>query len=162
MKKTTAKVTHRDYVPYNWIAIEFCDVEFYGFRAEEMKRKWDNIKSKRYYTYNSLYEEQKAKIQNLRDKSEALYEQIKLSKPFYRFWYNKKEKEMLSEAYNLSNQADKLEKENKKILDKRLFNVYECHTEIEKLLQQNGFALTFTSSRGDECVTDTEIWTLEE
>ena len=59
MQKTTAKVEHRDYVPWNYIALRFCHVNFYGFRAEEMKQKWEDIENKRYQKYNSIYKENK-------------------------------------------------------------------------------------------------------
>lgn len=162
MPTTTAKVEHRDYVPWGWIAIKFCKVKFYGFRAKEMEKKWGDIESNRYITYNSLYEKNEIRIQNMHNKASAIHKQIKASKPFYRFWHNKVEKEMLSEANKLSNQAYELEKENEEVGNKRLFDVFECHTQIENLLQQNGFVLTSTSSSGNECVTKIEVWTLEE
>lgn len=179
MQKTTAKVEHRDYVPRGWIAIEFCNVYFYGFRAEEMKRKWRDIEHKRYVQYDPLYEENEAKIQNMRNQINAINAQkeslinSKPSKPFYRFWYNKSEKARISEidklldelskqADKLTVEADKLEKENEEIGAKRFFEVYECHRLIENLLNENGFVLTHTSSDGEECVTKTEVWTLEE
>ncbi len=161
-KITTAKVQHRDYVPWGWLAIEFCDVDFYGFRAEEMERKWTAIEHKRYEQFNSIYEENEKKSKSMRDKANAIYKQVAESKPFYRFWYNKAEKEMIHEADNLINQAYQLEQENKDVEDKRFFNNYEARSKIEELLQQNGFSLTHTSSSGDECVTETEVWTLEE
>ena len=162
MLKTTAKVEHRDRVPYGWIAIEFCDVDFYGFRAEEMKKKWRDIEHKRYVEYNTLYEENKAKIQAMENSADAIREVVKESKPFYRFWYNKDEKEMLSKADELLDQADELKKENKKVKKKRFFETYECLRKIEELLQENGFVLTHTASRGEECIVKTEVWTLEE
>lgn len=169
MQKTTAKVKHRDYVPHGWIAIEFCDVDFYGFRAKEMERKWDDIKRKQYYEYAPLYDKNKTQIQNLRNQIDAINAQGKSlidSIPFYRFWYTEAEKEKISEFNKLldelSKQADDLEKENKEIGDKRFFGVYECHRRIEDLLQQHGFVLTSTSSKGNECVTEIEVWTLEE
>lgn len=179
MQKTTAKVEHRDYVPSGWIAIEFCNVHFYGFRAKEMERKWRDIEDKRYVQYAPIYEKNKAKIHNMRNQINAINAQkeslinSKPSKPFYRFWYNKAEKTKISEIDKildeLSKQADeliieanKLEKKNEEIGEKRFFEVYECRTKIETLLQQNGFVLTHTSSEGKECVTRTEVWTLEE
>lgn len=162
MQKTTAKVEHRDYVPHGWVAVEFCRVTFYGFHANEMNRKWEDIENQRYVKYNSLYEENKVKIQNLHSQVDSIHKQIKESKPFFRFWYTKAEKEMLSEANKLLNQAYELEKENEDVEDKMFFDVYECHRKLEEFLQQNGFVLTSASSSGDECVTETEIWTLEE
>lgn len=162
MLKTTAKVKHRDWVPYGWIAIEFCDVDFYGFRAGEMDKKWHDITRKRYDTYDSLYKENETKIQDLHNNTKDIRKQVKESKPFYRFCYNEVEKEMLFKADNLSKKAYELEKENEQIKGKRFFNVYECHRKIEELLQQNGFVLTHASSTGEECVMETEIWILEE
>lgn len=162
MQKTTAKVTHRDHVPLWWIAVEFCHVNFYGFRADEMKRKWDAIENKRYQEYDSIYKENEIKIQSLRTKADTIYKRLKESKPFYRFWYNKAEKEMLAEAQELSNQAYELEEENEKVEKKKFFDSFDCRMKIEALLQQNGFVLTHTSSEGEECVTKTEVWTLEE
>lgn len=162
MQKTTAKVEHRDYVPMMWIAIKFCRVDFYGFRAKEMERKWQAIKNKRYEKYDSLYKQNEIKIQNLRNQADAIYKRVKKCRHFYRFWYNKAEKEMLSEAHKLSNQANELEETNKSVKDKRFFDVRECHIKIENFLQQNGFVLTHASSSGEECVDKIEVWTLEE
>lgn len=179
MKKTTAKIEHRDHIPYGWIAIKFCHVNFYGFREKEMTKKWEDIKNERYYKYAPLYEQNETKIQNLRNQIAEIYAEIeslmdsKPSKPFYRFWYNKAEKEKISDINKLSDElskqanemtfeANKLEKENKEIGDKRFFEVYECHRIIENLLNENGFVLTHTSSEGEKCVTKTEVWTLEE
>lgn len=162
MQKTTAKVEHRDYVPFGWIAVTFCHVDFYGYRAGEMKKKWSDIKHQRFRKYDSLFKENKTKIKNLRSKANAIRSQVEKSKPFYRFWYNKEEKEMLSEADELSRQAYELANKNNEVEEKKFFSTYECHKRIEELLEQNGFVLTSTSSSGDECVTDTEIWTLEE
>lgn len=162
MPKTTAKVRHRDYIPFGWIAVKFCNVDFYGFRAKEMTEKWSDITNKRFIAYYSLYEENETKIKNMRDKARGLNEQVKSSKPFYRFWYNKAEKEMLSEAKELSIQANQLEEKNEKIRHQCFFDVYECHRKIENLLQQNGFVLTSIASEGDRCITEIEIWTLDE
>ena len=162
MQKTTAKVEHRDYVPWGWIAIEFCDVNFYGFRAEEMERKWSAIKNKRYDKYDSLFKQNETQIKDWRNAASAIRNQVKRSKPFYRFWYNKTEKDLLATADKLSSQANKLEAENQEVKNKRFFGVYECHRKIEDLLQQNGFVLTHTSSGGEKCVTKTEVWTREE
>jgi len=179
MQKTTAKIEHRDYVPSGWIAIKFCNVHFYGFREKEMQKKWRDIEHKRYAEYAPLYEENEAKIQNLNDQLTEIHTRIdslensRPCKPFYRFWYNKDEKtriaaidklldELSKQADELKTEADKLENENKEIGDKRFFEVYECHRLIENLLNENGFVLTHTSSEGEECVTKTEVWTLEE
>lgn len=162
MPKTTAKVEHRDYIPWGWIAIKFCDVEFYGFRADEMSKKWQKIKSERYEKYDSLCKENEMKIDALRTLASSIRDNVKKSRPFYRFWYNKSEKDMLATAAKYSSEADKLEEENEKVKSNRFFETFECRMKIEELLQQNGFVLTNASSRGEKCITKVEIWTLEE
>lgn len=162
MQKTTAKVKHRDYVPWGWYALEFCHVNFYGFRADEMYRKWDAIKDKQYAEYNSIFKQNEIQIKDWRNVANAIRNQVKKSKPFYRFWYNKTEKDLLATADKLSSQADELEEKNKEVKIKRFFDVFECRIKIEDLLQQNGFVLTHTSSSGEECVIETEVWTREE
>ncbi len=178
MKKTTAKIEHRDYVPHGWLAIKFCYVHFYGFRSEEMKKKWTGIALTRYDKYNRLCEQNKTTIQYLNNQINEINSHKKAliaskpSKPLFRFWYNKSEKEKICEinknldeiskqVSDLTIQVDNLEKENKRIEDKK-YDVYEIHREIEDFLQQNGFVLTSTSATGNECITETEVWTLEE
>lgn len=162
MSKTTAKVEHRDYIPWGWIAIKFCDVEFYGSRAAEMSKKWQKIKSERYEKYDSLCKENEMKIEAWRTLASSIRDNVKNSKPFYRFWYNKSEKDMLATAAKHLSQANELEEENEKVKANRFFETFECRMKIEELLRQNGFILTNASSRGKECITKIEIWTLEE
>lgn len=162
MQKTTARVEYRDYVPSGWIAIKFCNVEFYGFRANELQKTWEDIKHKRYVEYTSLYKENEIKIKNLLNEAIDIRKQVKASKPFYRFWHTKSEKNMLSIAKNLSLKAYELEEKNQEIKNKRFFEVHECRRKIEELLRRNCFVLTHTSSEGERCVTKTDIWTLEE
>lgn len=205
MRTTTATVTHRDSIPYGCISFEFCDVEFCGYRAGDMMQKWINIKQKRFNKYTSIYEENEAKIQNLHNQLNSIHTQKKSlinskpARPFYRFWYNKDEKEKVLEINKLldklskqekelTKQIHELEKENKRVRDKRFFDVYECHDEIKILLRQNGFVLTDISYNPNcyapdndifscdrkclhentcwiaekECCTETEVWTLKE
>lgn len=170
MLKTTAKIEHRDRVPYGWIATKFCDVNFYGFRAEEMETKWANIKREQYIKYAPLYEKNATQIQNLRNQINAIHAQKDslINSNFYPLRYeelpevSKLWNELSKQADELTMQVNELEKENKEIGNKRFFGIYECHRRIENFLQQNGFVLTHTSSKGYECVTEIEVWTLEE
>ncbi len=160
--KTTAKVEHRDYVPSWYLAVTFCNVYFYGFRAKEMETKWREIKKMRFAEYDLLVKQNEIKIQYLLDTANEIRNNVKKNKPFYRFWYNKVEKHQIATADEYLYKAEKLEEETKELKNKRIFDVYDSLKKIEELLQQNGFVLTHTSSRGEECVTKTEVWTLEE
>lgn len=162
MQKTTAKVEHRDYVPYGWIAIEFCEVEFFGPRAKEMNAKWNAITHARYEEYESICSQKQERIDEATKEIEDIQKDIKSSKPFYRFWYNSDEKIMLAKVKALKAEISVLEEKIEEVKDKRFYGVYEKHRKLERLLDENGFTLTSTSSRGDRCITKVEIWTLEE
>ena len=162
MQKTIAKVEHRDSIPLKSIALKFCDVNFYGFRAREMEEKYFAIKKKHYDENDYLFNHNELQIKEWRNAATDIRNQVRKSKPFYRFCYNKTEKDMLATADKLSDQADQLEKENKELKSKRSFVGYECYRKIEELLNHNGFVLTQTSAIGKECVIETVVWTLEE
>lgn len=167
MKVTTAKVEHRDYVPIGWVAIEFCDVEFYGYRASEMSKKWDNIETK---LRNEQEEERvrtisqnEARIRNLRQVAEERRKEIRNGRHVLRLWYNEEEKKLLQHVWDMEDEADRLENENDELRNKKhSIDTYTLRRNIEKFLQDRGFALTQVSSRGDECVTKIEVWTLRE
>lgn len=162
MLKTTAEVTQISYYSLPHTIVTFCDVKFYGFRAEEMNEKWQEIKSERYHTYNSICEQNEKRSENLRAKVRNIHTQIRETRPFYRFWYNKKEKEMVDEADDLIRQANYLEKENQDLRSKRFFDGFEGHKKILEFLIQKGFSLTHTSTEGDEYMKKVDVWVLEE
>lgn len=170
MLKTTAIVEHRDHVPYGYIAIKFCHVDFSGFRADEMEEKWANIKRERYIKYAPLYNKNEAQIKTLHYQLNAILAQKEsiLNSNSYPLRYeelaeiSKLWNELSKQADELNVQLTELEKENKIIGEKRFFDIYECQREIKNFLQQNGFVLTHTSSKGNKCVTEIEVWTLEE
>lgn len=178
MRKTTATVTHRDSVPYGCLAYEFCDVEFSGYRSSEMIQKWRDITHKRFNEYNSIYEENKINIQNLHNQLNTIQTQIKTlinskpTRPFYRFWYNKDEKEKVLEINKslnelskqkkeLLSQIHKLEKQNEVVKAQRYFDFYECYEEITFFLRQNGFVLTDVSYNRNRYVPDTDIFSCD-
>lgn len=155
--KSTATVKHRDHVPYGWIALEFCSVNFAGPRADELGEAWRKIE------YSKLHDTE-AKIKKLEGRVEAFELDKKIlktnahKKPWYYFWKTKEEKELAQKLdeyddkiYQLQRQIEKLEKE-------KFFDSYTLRHKAEKFLEEHGFYLHSTSSSGDECVTHTEIY----
>ena len=174
MHKTTATIKHRDFVPYGCRAIDFCDVNFHGYRAAEMTQKWSDIVFERFHKYNPIYEKNDTKIQDLRNQLSTIHSQkkslikTKPSRPFYRFWYNKDEKEKILEINKLldelskqekelSKQLNKLETENKEIGRKRFFDTTECYDKLTILLHQNKFILTDISCTKQLCRNEPDI-----
>ena len=162
MKKTTAKIEYRDRVPYGYVALEYCDVTFYGARAREMANKWHATKNERYLKNKALYKQNKVSIKKLQESANAIMKQVKNAKPFYRFWYTRSEKKQILKAKGLLWQANTLIKANKELEKKLGFSVRDTYTRVAIHLNQNGFVLTHASSAGEKCITKTEVWTLEE
>ena len=156
MGKTSAKVEHRDYVPWGWIAIPFCRVSFFGVDAEKLDKQWNEITSKRYQEYNFIYELNIKKIEKMKSDIKNIEDSI--HRPWYRFWDTPEEKTKKREIEKIQQEIQKLELKNIDIGKKRWFDSYEYRRRLEDFLQKNGFYLNDTSSSGDECKTHTEVW----
>ena len=157
MSKTTAKIEHRDHIPWGWIAIPFCRVSFSGTYADEMERKWGKITHTRFEQYDFVVKKKEREILNMEKEIKNIQETIR--RPWYRPWYNLVEKQKLSKISNIRNNIEQKQLEIVEDKKKRFYDSYECRRKIEQLLNENGFYLTHTSSSGEECVTHTEIWT---
>ncbi len=153
----TAKVQYRDYVPYGYIAIEFCNVEFYGDDSDNLTAKWEKIKKDRYHKYDTAVNRLRYKLDSLNSAREDL-EKIKNAKPWFRFWYNEEEKEAIAKIEDIFNDIVKIEEQLQEYESLRHMTAKETKRAVEEFLRDNGFVLTNTDSSGMECVTHTDIW----
>ena len=155
--KNTATVKHRDYVPYGWIALEFCSVDFAGPRSEELSSAWRKIE------YSKLHETE-AKIKELEEHVEMFELDKKIlktntpKKPWYCFWTTKEDKELAKKIDECDSRIHQLQIQIEKLDKEKFFDVHTLHRKAEKFLEENGFYLHNTSSSGDECVTHTDIY----
>lgn len=154
--QATARVEHRDYVSYNWVAVKFCRVEFHGKLAGEMKKKWRKAENELINQSKNRYQMKLNKVLDLRREADEILKEVKSGKPFYRFWYNEAERKRVAKARKLHERAEKIEASAKEY--PTAYETYRC---VEKFLQQEGFVLMHTESRGKECITKTELWKLE-
>ncbi len=162
MKITTAEVRHRNYVPFGYIAFEFCNVYFRGSRAEEMEKKWSEVEGVLYAKHDATIAKNEEKIKRLRSEAERLDSQMRNAKPFFRFWYSKEEEELLSRASRLFEEANELERRNERLSEEGGCSVYETYRAVENLLEENNFVKTQISSTGGECPYEIELWKCEE
>lgn len=155
---TTAKVKHRDYVPWGWIAIEFCDVEFFGERAKELDSAWHKITHARYKEYDDIVSSLVANRMVLENNIKKMSEELKALKPWYRPWYNKKEKEIIKKIDSTQSSVFKLNEDIERNESLRFYKASEKRRKLERFLEEKGLVLTNTTAAGDECITYTDIW----
>jgi len=156
--KTTAKIKHRDYVPWGWIAIEFCDVEFYGARAKELEKEWHEIEFAKYHEQKPIAENYKTQKYQLEKEIKDIQKQLKESKKWYRFWYNKDEKNLIHLINEKSTTIKNLEVKIESVESDMFYKASTLLRKVEHFLKNKGFVLTNTTAAGDECVTYTDIW----
>lgn len=157
--KTTAIVEHRDYVPYGWFAIEFCDVKFLGPNSDELDDQWHKIEYKKYDEKKLLINEREVCKDNLLKQIEKFKE--KINRPWYRFWYNSEEKELIKKIEILEEEIAECDAEIEELEDDKFYSATEKVRMAEEFLTEKGFVLHNHSSSGEECVTHKDIWYLE-
>lgn len=112
---------------------EYCSVYFNGARSQEMKKEWAYIMYHMALAYQFSVGLKKIEIESLREAAEYNLEEVKKSKPFYRFWYTKAEKEKISYASIFLKDAHELEKEIEKMFSEfcdpyeKLINFLQAH-----------------------------------
>ena len=158
---STAKFKYRDYVPYGWIAIEYCDVEFFGKDADKLSKEWHNIKFAKFDKKESEIIPLKVKLKEIREANnynEETLKSIKDSKKWYQRKKSVDEKNFLAKIaenniliQDLTEKIDKLEKD-------RFYSVSELKRKAKNFLREKGFLMYDYASSGDECVDHTEMW----
>ena len=156
--KTTAKVKHRDYVPWGWIAIEFCDVSFYGTRAKELEEKWRNVEFFKYHEQKPIVEKCELEKSVIEKEIEELQKKLNTSKKWYRPWYTKEEKQFISSMDEKRKIIITLDEKISVAKDNMFYEAATLKRKAERFLTDNGFVLTNTTATGNECVTYTDIW----
>lgn len=162
MGMTTARIEYRDYVPTDYIAIKICKIEIYGERDLEMNQKWKEKVALRRKRYSADIQKNEEKIKECENEQKRIKNFLKTSRPFYRVWWNKEEKEKLKRMEELDEEINGLEGEIKKLKYDMNFNVFEIYQELTDLLKKNGFIFVNLSTSGGKCATKYETWICEE
>jgi archaellum component FlaC len=160
MSTITATITYRTYIPWGWIAIPFCRVEFMGSDnklIEQLEDKWHDVEFEKYHEMDNLIKGLKTNIELLSSQIEQLETEYKQSKKWYRF-ANKKERQLKKEIENKQASIFQINGQIKKYDNDRFYDATELRTKATRFLSDNKFVLMNKSSAGDECVTHTEIW----
>lgn len=158
---TIAKMEYRTHVPWGWIAIEYCNINFTGDNAKNYANKWHSIEFEKFHkndcAQQALAEHKKEIEADLDDARNAYWANQK----WYRLWRTKEDRELeckidsLSEKYNeICEEIEKLEKES-------FYTASQLVDKAHSFLIEYGFKLLSHNTVGSECVNEIEMWTLE-
>lgn len=155
---TTARVKHRNYVPYGWIAIEFCNVDFFGSDAERFGSAWRKITYAKYDQVQPEIERIQKHIVKCEEKIGIIGQELNQLRRWWRFWKTPEENELLQKKSLIMHDIMEA-RARKKFLQRDMFyKARELVCKAEHFLTENGFILTSTSSDGNGCVTHTDLW----
>lgn len=160
---TTVKMKYRTYVPYGWIAVEFCDLKFFGENEKIYERAWHKIKFAKYNEKEKQIYVYKEKIENINNKIKEIEDKIKniRSEKWWRFWKTDEQKELEHECFELNKSRHICETNIEKCEKERFYSASELVSKANRFLRENGFVLTSSTKNGDECTTTTDVWEIK-
>lgn len=178
---TTCKVKHRDYVPYGWIAIEFCEVDFMGKDAKLYENEWHEIKFAKYDKREKEIKEIEEELKSIKKAAEDIAKQeirleyeirnLRKKLPIFKRLFKgdteeiKDKKAELEKIINTKNCKIKnyyVLTELKKDLDEdKFYSQSELMRKIERYLKDKGFRIINSSQSGGECKEQIDIWQKE-
>lgn len=178
---TTCRVEHRDYVPYDYIAIEFCEVEFIGKNARQYENEWHNIKFakcrkrekeiKNIDTTLQIITKELEFVLNLQSELKEEIKSLRKKLSIFRRLFKGDTGEILIKKEKLeqliSTENHRIDKYNKLInlkndLDEdKFYSQYELMRKIERYLENKGFRIINSSQSGGECKEQIDIWQKE-
>lgn len=157
---TTARVKYRDYVPDDWFAIEFCDVEFFGNNADILSQKWHSIEYEKCREFRPKADDLENQMDILEKERNSIEIELRNSRHWWKFWSGKYEKELKGRLSRTNQTIKEIKSEFKQVENNMFYDVSTLVRKAEKFLAENGFILKSTNSSGNECVTHTDIWEL--
>lgn len=180
-KYTTCRVEHRDYVPYGYIAIEFCNVKFMGKDKRKYEKEWNNIEFKKLNQREEEIKEINEKLKTINEEIKTLLdlennieEEIKEMRKklsiFARLF--KGDTEEIKDKKNVLklliyaidckiNKYNELIALKNNLDEDKFYSQSELMCKIERYLEDNGFRIINSNQSGGECKTQTDIWQKE-
>lgn len=164
-KKTTCLFKYRTHVPYGWIAVTFCSMDFSGYNSDYYQRKYRDLaygnkkevgRHMRQFKSDNKHDEESLKqkrtvLENLKNEKNPFNPIINTYR--WRLW-REQQREKISDTEKdiktLENRLDN-ELENEDTALK-----YDC----EEFLESNGFVRMSVDEK--ECNTYTEMWVRDE
>ena len=155
---TTAKVEYRIYIPYGWIAVEFCNVEFFGYNKNLLKNEWHDIEYKKCKDKKPIINKLKVRRDDLKKHENLIVDEIKSIQKWWKLWKSKDEKSLWNQLFIIRKKMDDIDNKIKMHEESMFYSALVLKRKAEHFLESKGFIFETTSSAGNECVTHTDVW----
>lgn len=157
MAKTVCELKYRDYIPYGWIAIEFCHLNFMGDSEYTYRNMWDAI------AYDKFYKSEE-EIKQLREQADVLraeYESLPDDRTFFQKLIGSRNTPNCKLKDEIDSEINAIGEQLAGLGENRFYKSSELVVKAHIFLKEHGFLITNHSVGGDELKTHYEIWTRE-
>lgn len=161
--KTTCVVKHRDYVPDGWIAIDFCEIYFSGHRSDDFEEQWRKIEYEKYDAMQEKIKPLELERLELKKQLTDITQQINIIKKKRSLFhtYSKEIRQLYTEFEDAELKIKEVKHKIKKLKNNRFYKTRELIVKINDFLEEKGFHIISSSSKGGECSTEKDIWLLD-
>lgn len=131
-------------------------ISFSGTQATRMEKEWQKFLLLYSERYDALVKHCESQIEDFKNQISITHKSI--SRPWYRFWYTKREKKKIARINRTQDKINEL----LKTIEEETINFKQVSTEfLEKVkvfLSKHGFVLVGLGANGTKTIVRTEIW----
>ncbi len=133
---TTARVKYRTFVPFGWIAVKFCNVDFFGDETELLNDMWKEVQYEKYNTAKFSVDRIQTSIRLHEVELDKIRQRIKETKRRLLIWKTAEEKELKSKEMALVRNIEN-ERAEKDLLENDMFyDAMELVSKAERCVRQ--------------------------
>lgn len=157
------RMKYRNHVPYGWIAIEFCNAEFFGDEEEcrRMNSKLNDIVFEKYNANIGKVNAVEDELECLKKEIEQLQREMNENSFFFGLFLNSDGRRCSNRLQTCMDRKDQLEVQLKESRSDLFYSTPEKIRRTTNFLISEGFKFQDKVSSGGECRTYEEVWVLE-
>ena len=141
MRKQTAKLSYRNYIPEWTFAFKFCHLDYYGYDSDNLEYEWREMKEKGIAPLKAkkekLENENKTLVEYGNEVTKDLHSRPLLERLFYSKDLRSRRNELNRRYFQNINSIEKLKTEIREKED----DIYHLSSMAERLLRDQGFVL---------------------
>ena len=152
--KITCKLEYRLYIPSDYIAMTFVNMNFLGEDVSKYEDKWHEIKYKKLHTSQKNIDKIKSEMDKCK-KNITDIRKTKNDKRLFNIFLTHEERKIIN---NTNININKMQLQIEAFEKDKWYTDRELHSMAERFLNYEGFNLIGHSSSGGSCGYQIEIW----